>query len=423
MKISVIHPMGNQNNRAILNGLLEAEMLHSFYTSIAYFPDSRFYNLISFNSNISSEFSRREFQKDLKQYTSSYPFKEFLRLMSLKMRLNNLIKHEKGVFSVDNVYKYIDKKRSKSIAKDANNGLTGIYAYEDGAYRSFLKAKEYGLKCIYDLPIAYWETQKKLLIEESERMPLWIKTISSGIKDSDEKLLRKEEELYLSDTVVVPSKFVRTSLPDWALNKNIIEAPFGSPVSLIDYENNQNNIKKKKKDNGVLRVLFVGSMTQRKGLGDLFEAINLVDSKKVELVVLGSLVESYEFYQKQLKHGFTYERGRPHKQVLELMATCDIFCLPSIVEGRALVMQEAMSQGLPIIITPNTGGEDLVIEGETGFLVPVRSPNKIAEKINWFLENRPKISVMSKKAQSHAKTYTWANYAETIIKKLSDNCQ
>ena len=46
----------------------------------------------------------------------------------------------------------------------------------------------------------------------------------------------------------------------------------------------------------------------------------------------------------------------------------DALVLPSIVEGRALVQQEALSCGLPIIVTPNTGGEDLIEEGTTGYL-------------------------------------------------------
>ena len=62
--------------------------------------------------------------------------------------------------------------------------------------------------------------------------------------------------------------------------------------------------------------------------------------------------------------------------------------LPSIVEGRALVQQEALSCGLPIIVTPNAGGEDLVEEGITGHLVPIRSPEKIAEAISSLLADR-----------------------------------
>ena len=183
------------------------------------------------------------------------------------------------------------------------------------------------------------------------------------------------------------------------MEKIKIVSPFGSP------KNDSGTLLSSKNKDKPLRVLFVGSMGQRKGLGDLFEAVNQLKDIPVELVVLGSLLAPMQFYNSQLAH-FTYEPGRSHEEVLKLMRTCDVFCLPSIVEGRALVMQEAMSQGLPIIITPNTGGEDLVIEGETGFLVPIRSPNAIAEKIKWFVENRDQITVMGEKSVKHAQNYT-----------------
>jgi len=103
------------------------------------------------------------------------------------------------------------------------------------------------------------------------------------------------------------------------------------------------------------------------------------------------------------------------------MRTCDAFCLPSIVEGRALVMQEAMSQSLPIIITANTGGQDLITgEGGTGFLVPIRSPQVIAEKLSWMLDHRAETKEMGKKAKEHAGTYTWKKYGDGIVDSIRD---
>jgi glycosyltransferase involved in cell wall biosynthesis len=81
-------------------------------------------------------------------------------------------------------------------------------------------------------------------------------------------------------------------------------------------------------------------------------------------------------------------------------------------------MQEAMSQGLPLIITPNTGGSDLVIEGVTGFLVPIRNPMAIAEKIAWFADNRNKIPEMGERARVHASQYTWKGYAKKILDEI-----
>ena len=62
------------------------------------------------------------------------------------------------------------------------------------------------------------------------------------------------------------------------------------------------------------------------------------------------------------------------------MRSCDLLVLPSIVEGRALVLQEAMACGLAMIATPNAGAEDLIVEGETGFLVPVGAPGRDCRK-------------------------------------------
>ena len=148
--------------------------------------------------------------------------------------------------------------------------------------------------------------------------------------------------------------------------------------------------------------------------------MKIVNNSNVELIVLGSLLAPLDFYKNEFPN-FKYEAGRSHSEVLLLMQSCDIFCLPSIVEGRALVIQEAMSQGLPIIITANTGGEDLVIEGETGFLVPIRSPEAIAEKINWFFKNKSQIAKMGEKAKKHAAKYTWENYSDTIYNTLANN--
>ncbi|MCB4809212.1 glycosyltransferase family 4 protein [Tamlana sp. 62-3] len=410
-KISVSHPTSNQNNREVVMGFKRANMLLNFYTSIAVFPNSFLYKFR--NIGVFKEVVRRQFHQSLRDHVKTWPINEIIRLLANKAGYKNLTKHEVGKFSVDNIYQKFDAKVAKELKKSSNKGVEAIYAYEDGAYNAFVKAKQMGLKCIYDLPIAYWQTSKQLLEEEAIRLPEWAATIKGGLSNSEEKLKRKTKELELADVVVVPSHFVKNSLPKWAQNKKVIMTPFGSPESAL-----KTNISEKKISDHKLRVLFVGSMTQRKGLGDLFEAMKLVDTTAVELVVLGSLAAPLEFYTN--KTDFIHEKGRPHDQVLQLMQSCDVFCLPSLVEGRALVMQEAMSQGLPLIITPNTGGEDLVIEGETGFLVPIRDPKAIAQKINWFIENKSKIPTMGEKAREHASKYTWENYSKTIVEALKN---
>jgi glycosyltransferase involved in cell wall biosynthesis len=411
MKVVMSHPTGNRNVRAVLNALYGNGILSEFNTTIAVQDNAPWLKLLP--GAVKQELLRRTFPVPSK-YICAHPALEIARIALLKLKLSKFTQHETGWASVDAVYQNLDAAVANRLDRFKDgDGNRAVYAYEDGALETFKRAKDLGYTCVYDLPIAYWETGRKLMQEEAQRLPHWAKTLGGGITDSAAKLERKTRELELADVVVGPGKFVIDSLPHWAAGKQRIVSPFGSPDSGSEaaaFSVDSNSEKP-------LRVLFAGSMGQRKGLGDLFAAVKLLNRKDVELVVMGAPRMPIEFYYKELP-GFVYEPGRANNKVLELMRSCDVFCLPSVVEGRALVMQEAMSQGLPLIITPNTGGEDLVHEGKTGFLVPIRSPELIAEKIAWFADNRQETKVMGEAAQKHAQNYTWENYGSTVVNSL-----
>ena len=417
-RILLSHPMGNANLRAVATALHARGLLESFHTSIATYPGNRWDRLSALGPL--SDFGRRAFDPALAPLTHQYPGRELLRMVASKAGLHRLTAHETGRYSVDAIYHAHDRRVADYLrrGRDADQ-LGGVYAYEDGALETFRAARERGLQCIYDLPIAYWATARRLQEEEARRLPRWAPTLGGGIGDSEEKLARKRAELELADVVVGPGSFVMDSLPDWAADRARIVAPFGSPQTgdrpaRTDYATPGGDRP--------LRVLFVGSMGQRKGLGDLFAAMRKLAGRPVELVVLGSQLAPEAFYRGEYA-GFTYEPTRSHAGVLELMRSCDVFCLPSIVEGRALVMQEAMSQGLPIVITANTGGADLVVAGETGFLVPIRDPEAIADRLAWFDDHRGELPRMGAAAAAHAARYTWAAYGNHVATEIGKRLQ
>lgn len=409
--ILLSHPTANNFVRELLYALQMQKQLHSFHTSIAVFEDDWYSSLLKLP--ILNDYRRRAFNTTIKPLTHTYPLHETIRLVSQKIPYEHITKKISRYGNVDKVYSYLDTKVASYLDNlNDNKQPSWVYGPEDGVHETFTMAKKKGVLCAYDLPIAYWRVLRELMHEELDRLPSWKGTMGGGITDPIEKVEKKDQELYLADSVIVPSHFVKNSLPTWASNKKIILSPFGTPVHQAAFSPIQLHRNQK------LRVLFVGSLTQRKGLADLFEAFKLVeDSNGFELVLLGKPLTDLSFYKNQ-GVDFTYESGRPNHEVLSLMRTCHVFCLPSIVEGRALVMQEAMSQGLPLIITPNTGGEDLIEEGKTGFLVPIRSPEKIAEKLQWFKDNYDQISVMSSFVMEKAAQITWKTYSDTIIQGL-----
>ncbi len=403
--ILLTHPTGNSFVRALLAALEQANGLDSFYTTVVVEESAWYIHILP--QSIKTELLRRTYNLS-KSKISTRPLRELVRLGASKLNFSFFTVHENGWASVDAIYRDLDQEVALQLTANKSCHVSAVYCYEDAALHTFRAAKKLGLQCYYDLPIAYWETSQHLLREEAERLPLWEPTLV-GTRDSQAKLVRKTEELNLADVVICPSKFVYNSLPKTLQEtKKSIVAEFGSPKIKVQTQ------KSKTWENAPLRLLFVGSMTQRKGLADLFAAMKLLKRVDVELVVMGSLLSPMEFYRTQFPN-FTYEPTRPHQAVLQLMQSCDVLILPSIVEGRALVMQEAMSCGLPLIITPNTGGEDLIDEGKTGFLVPIRSPEKIAEKIAWFADHRESISEMNDLVRRKAAQITWHNYCQKIL--------
>lgn len=408
MKVAVVHPTGNQFARHLLGTLATRDRLGVFATTLA-FSDAKPVPLW-LPLGLRSQLMRRFY--DLPEtYLWRWPAREGARLVADRLGWDWLTRHESGPFCVDEIYRGLDEAVARSLSGFASTRMVkAVYGYEDGCEKSFERAKEVGMTCFYDLPIAYWETACRLLREEGERWPQWKPTML-GLEDSPRKRERKVRELQLADVVFCPSSFVADSLPEWAAkSKRIVLAPFGTPEAEEDGGGSDGPAPG---GNGKLRVLFAGSLGQRKGLADLFGAMRLLKRKDVELVVLGSPIARLDFYRMQYAD-FVYETSRPHGEVLRLMRSCDVFVLPSIVEGRALVVQEAMSRGLPVLITANTGAADLVDEGKTGFLVPIRSPGALAEKLAWFAEHRAETREMGAAARRKAAECSWTAYGEKI---------
>lgn len=401
-RVLLSHPTGNANVREALRTLEENRLLARFITSISWKDESAINKMLP--AALKNQLQRRQFRLDPGKIVTR-PVPEFLRLTSARFKLPWLSRY----FDVDRIYRGIDNLTCDLLEEFE---LDAVYCYEDGALKTFQSAKAMGLRCFYDLPIAYWETAKSLLTEEAERLPQWARTIP-GTNDSPEKLARKTEEAELADVIITPSQFVLNSLPRRIREeKECVVLPFGTSTS-PEYKSRETP------KNAPLRVLFAGSLTQRKGLADLFHAFQLVDSEEVELVVMGSLCAPLDFYRKEYRN-FVYEPPRPHDKVLQLMSECDVFVLPSLVEGRALVQLEALSVGLPLIISHNTGGEDLLSEDcPTGFAVDIRNPQQIAEKVEWFVKNRSLIDEMKENCREHARKITWNGYRSSLYQLLS----
>lgn len=404
----VSHPTGNAFNRATLVSLHEAGILKEFQTTIASYPGN-LWSVIG-NRGWGREFRRRKYDKRLKPVTFQHPVRELGRLLANRFNLRSLTRHETGIFCIDAVYREIDKKTARRLTRRSDE-VNGVYAYEDGAVESFKAARRLGLIRFYDLPIGYWRTGQRLLRAEASRRPEWAETLP-GLKDSVEKLLRKDEELALADRIYVASSFTAKTLLDFpGTLAPIIVVPYGFPPVTITREYSQKGNNKK------LRLLFVGGLSQRKGIASVFDAVKKL-SNHVELTVVGRKSVDNCVALNEALCQCRWILSLPHNEILELMKTQDVLVFPSLFEGFGLVITEAMSQGLPVITTDRTAGLDLIEHGNNGWLIRAGSTESLVEEIENLLECRSRIIAAGKAAMETARNRPWHVYGTELSKSI-----
>jgi alpha-maltose-1-phosphate synthase len=399
--ILLSHPTGNSFVRNTLIALEERGLLAEFWTGLNWKKGTAADRVLP--GSLRRTLERRSFRECSGGKVRTAPFREIGRMMSRRLNAGWLTRHEYGIFSVDAVYRSLDRKVARRLREPSD--IKAVYAYEDGADETFQEAEKAGIKRLYDLPIGYWRVAREMYLEEAQLEPAWAPTLP-GKGNSVEKNDRKEEEIRRADAIIVPSEFAKKTLKKAPVNAPVHVVPFGAP-GIVGGSPRVTGAGKK------MKVLFVGALTQRKGIAYLVRAVEAL-SGLVELTMVGRRVGGQ---CKALDKAIRENNWIPtlsHGEVLGQMDRHDVLVLPSLFEGFALVIPEAMSRGLPVIITPNTGGEGTVENGKEGFIVPVRDSAAIAQKLEALALDAGKLEAMSKASMEKAATYSWAKYRERI---------
>ena len=164
------------------------------------------------------------------------------------------------------------------------------------------------------------------------------------------------------------------------------------------------------KDGG-LNVLIAGGNAVRKGLSYLLRAWNDAHLDGI-LTIMGSDVKLNPSWRTRVL-GWV-----PDEKVPEVYRQNSVFCLPSIEEGQALTVLEAMASGLPVIVTRETGATDFVKNGEHGLVIPSRDTKAIQNALQYFHDNPAEIERMGKNARELAETLTWEAFHKNLIETL-----
>lgn len=403
MKILISHPTGNQNSREAVKAFERTGRLKNFITALSIHSDKAPWSW--FPIKIRRELKRRDFL-DASTNTISVAFiREFTRLIVSKINLKLfkfLVKHDTGFASVNKVYQSVDKYSSKLIEND--NNIKFVYAYENGALKTFEAAKKNSAKCIYELPTGYWRALEIINKNEINVNPAWEETMQ-GVMDSQEALLQKDRELELADLIIVASNFTKQTLDSFpGILPEIKVIPYGFPEPINVHDKNWYSGKEP------LKVLFVGGLKQTKGLSYMADAVKNLENK-IELTIVGT-GSALKLIKKEIPK-FNYLGSLPHDEVINQMRNHDVLLFPSLFEGFGMVITEAMSQGMVVISTDRTALPDISDE-KSSICIPASDANAITTSIKFLLNNPEKVRELGENALKKAKSYQWSDYRAKI---------
>jgi glycosyltransferase involved in cell wall biosynthesis len=189
------------------------------------------------------------------------------------------------------------------------------------------------------------------------------------------------QELELSDIVFVPSHYVRRQLEAEGLSPdNIAVERYGvDPLMFLPLVKDE-----KESTESLVRCLYVGQISHRKGIAVLVEAARRLreigfTSKSIEFRLVGPLV-SREVLNRAPEN-VRWLRTLGHDQIAAEMRGAQIFVLPSLDDAYPLVTLEAMASGLPVIVTDHCGTSEIMQDGQDGIVVPAGNVDSLVQAI------------------------------------------
>lgn len=173
----------------------------------------------------------------------------------------------------------------------------------------------------------------------------------------------------------------------------------------------------------IINILYVGRLIRRKGLKYLIQSMPTVISKtrimlKLTIIGDGPIREKLETMVKKLivEHVIDFQGFVSEKKLVERYQKADIFVLPSLFEGFGNVITEAMASGLPVIATRVGAIPEIVIDGETGFLVQSKDSVSLADAITKLVVDKNLRKKMGKAGRTRVeKLYSWSKIVEKYV--------
>jgi glycosyltransferase involved in cell wall biosynthesis len=299
---------------------------------------------------------------------------------------------------------FYDRWISSQFIPEGANVVQAPMGSCDALFKLANRCKRPILK-VFDAPnshpttqFGYWQRECDLYCPGYELpVPQWVRS-------------RIVREIEMADVVLCPSDFVRDSMVQNGIpEEKCFVSHFGVDTSIF---------KKRISPPSTTKFICVGSLTVRKGQQYLFRAFEKVKKAlpDAELICVGGLRPDFTKEIKRWTGSFRHFDRVSHVDLSKMLQECTAFVLPSLEEGFARVLSEAMAAGLPILASYESGATTVVRDGIEGIILRPRDVDAIATAMIRVAEDRQLNQRLGDAAYAAgAQSNTWADYTERLI--------
>lgn len=300
----------------------------------------------------------------------------------------------------------LDKHVSRRLAPSGT-----LIALSGTGLHSGTWIKQNGGRYFCDRGSSHIRFQDAILREEYAR---W-KIPYAGI---DPRIIAREEAEYeMADNVSVPSSFVLDSFVRMGYpREKLFLNPYGARLERFQ------RVAEPERER--FSILFVGNISLQKGFLYLLQAFLRLRHPHKHLKVIGTITPEIRPFLSRYDLRYVEFLGTVPNETLPLhYSSANAFVLPSIQEGLAMVLGEALACGCPVVASEHTGGRDLFSDGIEGFIVPPRNVDALVQRLEALIQDDALRQRMSKAALRRvAEIGGWNAYGERWSARLASSC-
>ena len=402
MKCIISHPNIAPFIKESILAYQESGMLDKFYTTYFQHPAYPFtQKLIRYFPQYEKEFKRRSIDEIEYRHLQGHPYLEMLRIYSAR-KLHSWLENR--------IWELSELDFDRWVAKKIHANIQWVHTYEHAALETIREAKKKNILSFYEQPSQHHQFLANLIKEQLRLYPE-LNGISAQLMLDAHALkseCRKDMELNECSFIICNSEFTFRTLTEAKIDRDkIIKIPYGFPA-VESFKSGGNTNK--------ITFLFAGNQCLRKGIHILYRAwmdCNF-DPSRAELIIIGKN-QLPESIKKGLPSSVKFINNIPHNELMDFYRKADVFVLPTLADGFGMVISEAMSKGIPVITTMNSGGPDIITHQKDGFLIEAGDIKALSNQLKWCYENPETTRQTGIRAMETAASYPWKTYRKNLV--------